>query len=157
MHKLYGTTSSKLDDRIFVERRENEQRKKQAFQIQLNLIECQHVSRDELVAAANYLRIKDYQDVVVERSLGKWCGYPICGKSLTTTIQPGRKYRVSLSQRKVHDIQELHHFCSPECAIASKSYMRQLSEEPVYLRDDKNTRQVELWETKEQDNSFQER
>jgi hypothetical protein len=129
---------------------ETELYKRHVFQVQLSLIESRSVTAPNLRKAANYVSQQDYQNVIVERSLGKWCGYPICGKSLAPTNPSSRKYRVSLSQRKIFDVRELSRFCSPSCASASSFYANQLSEEPILLRSGfDRASSIELWDAEQ--------
>jgi hypothetical protein len=115
----------------------------QAFQIRLKLIESDTVAPQELRDAAMYLRPKEYQDVVLERSWGRRCGYPLCQGVLTTAVTK-QHYKISLSQRKVFDIRELHAFCSTECATASRYYQEQLSEIPLSTKTQHNI--PKLWD-----------
>jgi hypothetical protein len=151
MNKSSRTINSTLHDVNSTGNQITKVGKKKAFETQLKLIEVQKVSSRELIEAARFLRPQDYQDVIIERSLGKWCGYPICGKKLEVTKLTNRNYRISLSQRKVFDVRELRHFCSSSCAMASCYFMRQLSEEPIFMRSKEQVKPVELLDVNEKD------
>ncbi|KAG0227863.1 hypothetical protein BGW42_002554 [Actinomortierella wolfii] len=45
------------------------------------------------------------------------------------------KFRISLNERKVYDITPLKQFCSSKCLVASRWFVSQLTEEPLYLRN----------------------
>jgi hypothetical protein len=104
-----------------------------SLEMRLKLIENQSVSERDMIDAFPYLTQRDYQDVVTERSIGKWCGCPLCDRSLTTKIR-GAPYKISLLQRKVFDVKNLNDFCSKDCALISYGYMKQLPYDPIYLR-----------------------
>lgn len=86
-----------------------------------------------LQRAALYLQPKTFDEVVEERSVQQWCGYPLCDK--TPKARDLQKYKISLSQRKVFDQSELANYCSEGCYHKAKYYVMQLSEEPVWFRD----------------------
>lgn len=86
-----------------------------------------------LQRAATYLKPKTFDEVVEERVVQEWCGYPLCDN--TPKAQELQKYKISLSQRKVYDQSELANYCSEGCFHKSKYYVMQLSEEPVWFRD----------------------
>ncbi|KAI8378336.1 Rtr1/RPAP2 family-domain-containing protein [Blakeslea trispora] len=101
-----------------------------------------------LERAAIYLQPKTYDEVVEERAVQAWCGYPLCPDSPQTEAL--QKYKISLSQRKVYDQSELAKYCSEDCFKKSKYYCIQLSEEPVWFRDLSLPASVHIV-TKEQD------
>lgn len=82
--------------------------------------------------AAAYLQPATYDEIVEERAVQDWCGYPLCGRK---PLKDQPRYRISLSQRKVYDQSELASFCSDECLQKSKYFRMQLSEDPVWVRD----------------------
>ncbi|KAI7905605.1 Rtr1/RPAP2 family-domain-containing protein [Cokeromyces recurvatus] len=84
-----------------------------------------------LQRAATYLQPKTYAEVIEERVVQEWCGYPLCNQTPKTL----QKYKISISQRKVYDQSELANYCSDACFHKSKYYNMQLSEEPVWFRD----------------------
>ncbi|KAI9481123.1 MAG: Rtr1/RPAP2 family-domain-containing protein [Benjaminiella poitrasii] len=88
---------------------------------------------DNLERAATYLQPKTYAEVIEERVVQEWCGYPLCDN--TPKTQNLQKYKISISQRKVYDQSELANYCSDACYHKSKYYNLQLSEEPVWFRD----------------------
>lgn len=90
-------------------------------------------SAPTLQRAATYLQPKTYEEVVEERVVQSWCGYPLCDN--TPKTEDLQKYKISLSQRKVYDQTELANYCSEGCYHKSKYYNMQLSEEPVWFRD----------------------
>ncbi|XP_038063985.1 putative RNA polymerase II subunit B1 CTD phosphatase Rpap2 isoform X2 [Patiria miniata] len=74
-----------------------------------------------------------YQDVVIERSIVKQCGYPLCQRSLQNV--PQQKYHISRKTNKVYDITDRKCFCSQFCYKASKFFEAQLSDSPLWTRD----------------------
>ncbi|KAK4517120.1 uncharacterized protein ATC70_000450 [Mucor velutinosus] len=86
-----------------------------------------------LQRAATYLQPKTYEEVVEERVVQEWCGYPLCDDA--PKLQQVQKFKISLSRRKVYDQTELANYCSDACYHKSKYYTLQLSDEPVWYRD----------------------
>ncbi|KAI8142383.1 Rtr1/RPAP2 family-domain-containing protein [Fennellomyces sp. T-0311] len=103
-----------------------------AFSWQEKLFSKPKVSSQLLRQAAAILQPQTYDEVVEERSVQDWCGYPVCDRQPQKN-QP--RYRISLSQRKVFDQSELALYCSDDCLQKSKYFRMQLSEEPVWFRD----------------------
>lgn len=94
--------------------------------LEVQLILYEGVNTDEqLHAAGRILAQSEYCDVVEERYIAKMCGYARCANALPTETRKGR-YRISLSAKKVYDLQEARHFCSPSCLIASKDFGNKL-------------------------------
>ncbi|KAI9271475.1 Rtr1/RPAP2 family-domain-containing protein [Phascolomyces articulosus] len=103
-----------------------------AFTWQEKLFSKRQVSVHLLRQAATILQPQTYDEVVEERAVQDYCGYPLCNG---TPVKDQPRYRISLSQRKVFDQSELASYCSDECLQKSKYFRMQLSEEPVWFRD----------------------
>lgn len=90
------------------------------------------VTEETLGEAANRIKQSHYREIIEERNIAKLCGYPLCAK-------PPRdikgKFRISLQERKVFDISVLKQYCSSTCLTASRWLEGQLTEDPLYLRD----------------------
>ncbi|CAJ0828883.1 3205_t:CDS:2 [Entrophospora sp. SA101] len=86
--------------------------------------------------AAKYMSPHHYQEVIEERNADKLCGYPICDKKCQ---EIKGQFRISNQTRKIYDITELKCFCSKTCYTSSKYYEKQLSVEPIYMRN------LEVW------------
>lgn len=76
----------------------------------------------QLFAARKLISKSDYEDVVTERTIAKLCGYPLCRRFLASEVSRRGKYRISLKEHKVYDIQETRKFCSAGCLIDSKAF-----------------------------------
>uniref|UniRef100_A0A7I4DW90 RNA polymerase II subunit B1 CTD phosphatase RPAP2 homolog n=1 Tax=Physcomitrium patens TaxID=3218 RepID=A0A7I4DW90_PHYPA len=99
--------------------------KKAVLEVQLILLDG--VNTDEqLQAAGKILSQSEYSDVVEERFIAKVCGYTRCANSLDTENMRKGRYRISLSAKKVYDLEESRHFCSPSCLITSKDFGNKL-------------------------------
>jgi hypothetical protein len=99
--------------------------KKAVLEVQLILLDG--VDTDaQLHAAGRILAQSEYSDVVEERYIAKVCGYPRCGNALSAENARKGRYRISLSAKKVYDLEESRHFCSPGCLIASKDFGNKL-------------------------------
>ncbi|KAF9152368.1 RNA polymerase II associated protein 2 [Linnemannia schmuckeri] len=90
------------------------------------------VTEEILGEAANRIKQSHYREIIEERNIARLCGYPLCAK-------PPRdikgKFRISLQERKVFDISVLKQYCSSTCLTASRWLEGQLTEDPLYLRD----------------------
>ena len=89
----------------------------EVFGVQYRLIFWEGVAssskRNYLRLAATYLEPTHYAAVVEERSVNNACGYPLCETALPPTAERRKaKYRVSISQRRVFDVQSAAAFCS---------------------------------------------
>lgn len=96
------------------------------------LLEQGAPSERHLLAAASLLSRSDYSDVVTERSIASLCGFPLCPRALpaqSPSLSKSGRYRISLSEHRVYDLEERSKFCSEECLIGSRAYEASLSEE----------------------------
>lgn len=84
---------------------------------------------DKLFAAGSLMSQDDYQDVVTERSIANLCGYPLCGNILPSERPRTGRYRISLKEHKVYDLQETYMYCSASCLINSRAFASSLQEE----------------------------
>ncbi|KAJ2735627.1 hypothetical protein IW152_001404 [Coemansia sp. BCRC 34962] len=91
--------------------------------------------------AAQYLTPDDFDSVVLERTSGDLCGYPLCANA---TRKLEQRYHISLRQRKLFDMEEHASYCSNRCMVGSRFYKQQLSEEPVYMRSRKENLDIEV-------------
>ncbi|XP_010551019.1 PREDICTED: putative RNA polymerase II subunit B1 CTD phosphatase RPAP2 homolog [Tarenaya hassleriana] len=82
----------------------------------------------QLFAAGSLMSRSDYEDVVTERTIAKLCGYPLCGSSLPSEPSRRGRYRISLKEHKVYDMQEACKFCSSDCLISSRAFSGTLAE-----------------------------
>ncbi|KAI3666788.1 hypothetical protein L6452_41825 [Arctium lappa] len=89
-------------------------------------------SESHLLVAGSLLSKSDYHDVVIERSIAKMCGYPLCPNSLpspsSSSSKPPKKgrYHISLKEHKVYDLVETHMYCSTKCVVDSRAYTESL-------------------------------
>ncbi|KAF8933389.1 RNA polymerase II associated protein 2 [Haplosporangium gracile] len=90
------------------------------------------VTEETLGEAANRIKQSHYREIIEERNTAKLCGYPLCARS-PRDIKG--KFRISLQERKVFDISVLKQYCSSTCLTASRWLEGQLTEDPLYLRD----------------------
>ncbi|KAJ1822242.1 hypothetical protein LPJ60_002142 [Coemansia sp. RSA 2675] len=91
--------------------------------------------------AAQYLTPDDFDSVILERTSGDLCGYPLCARA---TRKLEQRYHISLRQRKLFDMEEHASYCSNRCMVGSRFYKQQLSEEPVYMRSRKENLDIEV-------------
>lgn len=83
----------------------------------------------QLLAAGSLLSRNDYNDVVTERTIADMCGYPLCTNSLPSERPRKGRYRISLKEHKVYDLQETYMYCSSDCLINSRAFAANLPDE----------------------------
>ncbi|KAK1318805.1 hypothetical protein QJS10_CPB04g01066 [Acorus calamus] len=96
--------------------------------IQSSLIESSSHAESKLLAAGSLLSHPDYDDVVVERSISGLCGYPVCGRFLPSDRPRKGRYRISLSEHRVYDLQETYKYCSSGCLVSSRAFSSSLED-----------------------------
>ncbi|KAK1280831.1 hypothetical protein QJS04_geneDACA004647 [Acorus gramineus] len=96
--------------------------------IQSSLIDFSSHAESKLLAAGSLLSRPDYEDVVVERSISGLCGYPVCGRSLPSDRPRKGRYRISLSEHRVYDLQETYKYCSSGCLVSSRAFSSSLED-----------------------------
>ncbi|KAL0909892.1 hypothetical protein M5K25_020801 [Dendrobium thyrsiflorum] len=101
------------------------------YRIQFSLIECSSCSSEQLLTAGSLLSCPDYQDVVVERSIVGFCGYPLCHNRLPVDRDRHARFRVSLRDQRIYDLEETYKYCSEACQARSMAFSKSLSAERV--------------------------
>ena len=104
--------------------------------VQHLLIETDAVTAATLQRALLVLRPVDYEEVTQERSNDGRCGWPACSNDVQQASRAKGRYRLSLRQHKVWEVEEGggRRYCSERCEEASAEYAVQLKEEPLYMR-----------------------
>nr|XP_003220143.1 PREDICTED: putative RNA polymerase II subunit B1 CTD phosphatase RPAP2 isoform X1 [Anolis carolinensis]XP_016848655.1 PREDICTED: putative RNA polymerase II subunit B1 CTD phosphatase RPAP2 isoform X2 [Anolis carolinensis] len=100
------------------------------------------ITEEFLTNCGKLITPSHYKDVVEERFIVKLCGYPTCRNRLQNV--PKQKYQISTKTNKVYDITERKCFCSNFCYRASKYFEGQISQSPVWLRDEERPPDIEL-------------
>ncbi|KAK7392726.1 hypothetical protein VNO78_21172 [Psophocarpus tetragonolobus] len=98
------------------------------FKLQMSLLEGIQ-NEDQLFAAGSLMSRSDYDDMVTERSITNVCGYPLCSNALPSDRPRKGRYRISLKEHKVYDLQETYMFCSSNCLVSSKAFAGSLQVE----------------------------
>ncbi|XP_012873806.1 PREDICTED: putative RNA polymerase II subunit B1 CTD phosphatase RPAP2 isoform X1 [Dipodomys ordii] len=106
---------------------------RKALRIVEQLLE-ENITEEFLKECGKFITPAHYSDIVDERSIIKLCGYPLCQKKLGTV--PKQKYKISTKTNKVYDITERKSFCSNFCYKASKIFEAQISNTPVWVREE---------------------
>ncbi|XP_048207920.1 putative RNA polymerase II subunit B1 CTD phosphatase RPAP2 isoform X2 [Perognathus longimembris pacificus] len=106
---------------------------RKALRIVEQLLE-ENITEEFLKECGKFITPAHYSDIVDERSIIKLCGYPLCQKKLGTI--PKQKYKISTKTNKVYDITERKSFCSNFCYKASKIFEAQISNTPVWVREE---------------------
>lgn len=93
------------------------------------------IQLDRLKLGEELICRHDYDDVVQERFILKLCGYPLCSNKLTKEWK--QMYHVSLSDKRIYNVNERKLFCSVGCMNTSRRYRDEnIAEEPIWLRLD---------------------
>ncbi|XP_022980004.1 putative RNA polymerase II subunit B1 CTD phosphatase RPAP2 homolog isoform X1 [Cucurbita maxima] len=98
------------------------------YKLQLALLDGIH-NENQLFAAGSLMSRSDYEDVVTERSIANLCGYPLCQSNLPSDNTRKGRYRISLKEHKVYDLEETYKYCSSTCLINSRAFSGRLQDE----------------------------
>nr|KYP49456.1 RNA polymerase II-associated protein 2 [Cajanus cajan] len=98
------------------------------FKLQMSLLEGIK-NEDHLFAAGSLMSRSDYEDIVTERSITNVCGYPLCCNALPSERPRKGRYRISLKEHKVYDLEETYMYCSSSCVVKSKAFAGSLKTE----------------------------
>ena len=98
------------------------------YKLQLFLLEGIS-DESHLFAAGSLMTRSDYEDVVTERSITNLCGYPLCCNSLPSDRPRKGRFRISLKEHKVYDLQETYMYWSSSCAVNSQAFAKSLQDE----------------------------
>jgi hypothetical protein len=109
--------------------------KKKVFDIVVSLL-AKEVSPEQFLEQVAILCKSDYEDVIVERSITKVCGYALCSNDLSEQRQRSQKFKIVLQSQQVFDISERKMFCSNVCFARSQNVKEQLHEQPLWMRQD---------------------
>ncbi|GLJ37015.1 hypothetical protein SUGI_0750050 [Cryptomeria japonica] len=101
------------------------------FKVQSRLVEGIQAEA-QLQAAAYLLCQSDYEAVITERSIENLCGYPLCNNKLPPRQRKGR-YKISLKDHKVYDLQETWLFCCSQCLINSRAFSDALQPDKEFV------------------------
>ncbi|KAF4351373.1 hypothetical protein F8388_022748 [Cannabis sativa] len=108
------------------------------LQVPLNLLLQVHrwPQQQLLSITGSLISRSDYNGIVTERALANLYGNPLCFKPLPSD-RPRRKsrYRISLKEHKVYDLQETYMYCSSNCVVNSGTFGRSLNEERCSILD----------------------
>ncbi|XP_072505177.1 putative RNA polymerase II subunit B1 CTD phosphatase RPAP2 isoform X2 [Notamacropus eugenii] len=114
---------------------------RKALHIVEQLLE-EDITEEFLVESGRQITSAHYKDVVEERFIIHLCGYPVCHNKLGNV--PKQKYRISTKTNKVYDITERKFFCSGFCYRASKYFEAQISQSPLWVREEERPPDIQL-------------
>lgn len=98
------------------------------------------VERQEFLDKVAILCKSEYDDVIVERSIIKMCGYALCTNELTDGSKRSQRFKIVLQSQQVFDISERKMFCSNVCFARSQHVKQQLHEQPLWMREDEQSK-----------------
>lgn len=99
-------------------------------------------NENQLFAAGSLMSRSDYEDVVTERSIANLCGYPLCHSNLSPDNTRKGRYRISLKDHKVYDLQETYKYCSSTCLINSRAFAGRLQEERCSVMNPEKLKEI---------------
>ena len=102
--------------------------------VQQLLIDTAAVSASSLHRASLVLRPADYDEVTYERSNDGRCGWPACSNDTQPASKTKGRYRLSLRQHRVWQVEGGQRYCSERCEEDSADYAVSLKEDPLYMR-----------------------
>jgi RNA polymerase II-associated protein 2 len=100
-----------------------------ALRVQTALLDGAAAGNEPLLRAAAppLLSCADYADVVTERAIADGCGYPACPNPLPPCkAAAAPRFRISLREHRVYDLEEARKFCSERCLVASAAFAASL-------------------------------
>ncbi|XP_054720970.1 putative RNA polymerase II subunit B1 CTD phosphatase RPAP2 homolog [Uloborus diversus] len=124
------TEKTRKQMQIFAAREKILKIKKIVFKIIEEMLE-KEISEDWFLENCPKLCTTEYEDVIVERSIDRLCGYPLCSNSIKQVKK--QIYHICCLDNKVYDLTERKYFCSSECFKASNILKHQLSSLPLYM------------------------
>ena len=74
-----------------------------------------------------------YDDIVTERAIVKLCGYPLCHEEKGEEIK--QQFKISTKNNRVYDLTERKNYCSQKCMKHSSFLKEQISQTPLWLRN----------------------
>lgn len=77
---------------------------------------------------------QEYDDVTVERSIGKICGHPLCDFEVTEDFNLKQKFKIDVRNKAILNMEERSRFCSLNCLKASLFLKEQLADESLWMR-----------------------
>ncbi|XP_066974792.1 putative RNA polymerase II subunit B1 CTD phosphatase RPAP2 isoform X2 [Macrobrachium rosenbergii] len=113
---------------------------KKSQKIFLNLVE-DTVDAEKLVEFLCYINPDIYEQAETDRGASGLCGYPLCPNEF---VDRYGDQRYKIRNNRLYDITLRRNFCSDVCYEASQIVKKQVSMEPLYLRDDLPRRSLEV-------------
>jgi len=96
------------------------------FQLQSALL-TEPVSLDVMAECSEWLQPKQYYEVVVERNVETFCGYPSCTNKIDYVTKGSKEcIDVKMGQEDVATHTERCEYCSKKCHLASVSFIKSL-------------------------------
>jgi hypothetical protein len=100
-----------------------------AFQLQSALL-CRKASSDTMAECKDWLSPNQLYEVVVERNVSGYCGWPLCGAAITHTT---KGVKAPGSDAK-NDQFERNEFCSPSCHADVQNFVAHMDANPIGVR-----------------------
>ncbi|KAK8803664.1 hypothetical protein WA158_001358 [Blastocystis sp. Blastoise] len=94
-----------------------------------------NVTYDQFNFALKYFKTVNYDYCTEERNVNGICAYPLCNKTVRISKS---KFFISPDDHKLYDSQKTRRFCCEKCKTAYFYIRSQLSNESLYLREEKD-------------------
>jgi len=133
--KKPGLTEAEKREQVRLALLKKKEYENEALKIVNRLIE-EGVEEQWLIDSGKSLNESYWDDAVTERSITNMCGYPLCDDKIT--VKHKGKYKVSLKDNKVYDMEERNKFCTNFCFKASFFFRDQLDSSPLWLRESRD-------------------
>ena len=115
---------------------------KKAFEMIFELVGEDYVTEERLLESVPLLNKTNYSDIIEERFSMKICGFILCRNVLEKI--PKNKYHINARTRQVFDLSERKMFCCDQCYKASNFFASQISDEPLWKREDISTADIKF-------------
>ncbi|KYQ94401.1 hypothetical protein DLAC_04698 [Tieghemostelium lacteum] len=131
-NKVHPNVAKKME-LVLNTQKEKFKYEKLTFNAQLHCLDNDVTEEELKTEYYKYFLPENYNDIVVERSIGMKCGYPCC-KNYIEKNSTTQKLKISIQDQRVYNIEELSMYCSTDCLIKSNLFQSTLDTTPVYLR-----------------------
>ncbi|CAD5235252.1 unnamed protein product [Bursaphelenchus xylophilus] len=103
------------------------------------------IGSDQLIEKLHLLDVGSWDEVVEERYLARFCGFPTCDETVTVNNYMGKKYWIQKREKKIYTaIPKVEKFCSRFCYERSNHIQMQLYEEPLWMNWERKPKQYQV-------------
>lgn len=92
------------------------------------------IEETSLRRSLSLLSKQEFNDITIERSLGRICGHPLCDIPLTLPFNLKQKFKIDVKKKVIFKMEDRSRFCSVSCLEAANFLEQQLAEESLWIR-----------------------